>query len=398
MRKSWKGGRIVAKKKILKGLGLPAILRFLRKGKLKEKAIRGFSESPTPISQTNLNAQALHPKTQHGKLISVTPLGKKAFLYTFEASSFAYFRAGQYVNVHLRDEIAFLSRPISIVSSPKEALEGKLSLAIATNPSGYFAALAPKLMKEGCEIELSGPTGDFYYSPNRDEGHVIACAGGMGITPFISMARAIAEGSEDFKLTILYGVKDENDAVFAPFLGEISAKSPKIAYRIFCQDKGQLITKEDILEAANGKPYSLFVCGPQGMYTAFDHLQNELGLDAKHYRKEIFGSIRDIENCPGYPGADRPIYPCTVHILDKTFEIQAYSHEPILYALERVGIASPSRCRGGICGYCRGKIISGKVFVPQQNDGRREEDKKMGYAHLCMTYPLSALEIEIPAP
>ena len=388
----------MAKKTMLKGFGLPAILRFLKKGKLREKKIASFSEESPAISPTNLNAASLHPKTQLGKLISVTPLGKKASLYTFEAPSFAYFRAGQYVNVHLRDGMAFLSRPISIISSPKEALEGKLSLAIANNPSGYFAALAPTLMKEGCEIELSGPTGEFYYSPNRDEAHVIACAGGMGITPFIAMARAIAEGSEDFHLTILYGVKDENEAVFAPFLEEISAKSPKIDYGIFYQDKGQLIGKEDILKAAEGKPYSLFVCGPQGMYTAFDHLQVQLGLDTKHYRKEIFGSIRDIENVPGYPGMERPIYPLTVHILGKTLHIQAYAHEPILYALERAGIASPSRCRGGLCGYCRGKIISGEVFIPSQSDGRREEDKKMGYAHLCMTYPLSEVEIEIPAP
>ena len=384
--------------KMLKGFGFPAIMNFLRNGRHREETIAKTKEAEIVLSPTNEKAKALHPKTQVGKVIAIKPLGDKAVLYTLEARRFAYFRAGQYVSVILHDEKAILARPISIVSSPEEALEGKLSLAIARNDKGYFAALAPKVLTLGSEVTISGPSGEFYYSPLRDESHVIACAGGIGITPILSMAKAITEGSEDFKLTILYGVKSQKEAVFAEELAKITAKCAKIKVRILYEDKGELISKKAILEEAGDAPYSLYVCGPQGMYLALDKIANELSLDPKHYRKEIFGSLKNTASYPGYPGSSSPAYKATIHMVDKTFELTVPYDEPILYALEKQGIATPNRCRGGICGYCRGKVIQGEVFIPEINDGRREEDKQKGYAHLCMTYPLSDVEIEIPAP
>ena len=389
----------MAKKEFLKGFGFSSIMNFLRRGKIREKKIAKFDENQVFVpSQTNLKAAALHPKTQEGTLVEITPMGDKGNIYTFQSDGFAFFRAGQYVNIRLNYGKSIIARPISIVSSPLEALDGKLSLAIASNPKGYFAAKAPELLQLYKTFEFSGPSGDFYYSSTRDEPHVIAAAGGIGITPIISMAKAILEGSEDFKLTILYGVKNEKEAVFAPLLSEICSQTDKVSFRLFYENKGEYITSLAIKAEAGNSPYSLFVCGPQGMYEAFDKIAKELGLDQKHYRKEIFGSIKSLESIPSYPGSKQKTYKGIIHMVDKIYEMELPYDQPILYALEKEGIATPNRCRGGICGYCRGRILKGEVYIPEIGDGRREEDKKKGYAHLCMTYPLSDVEIEIPAP
>lgn len=85
----------------------------------------------------------------------------------------------------------------------------------------------------------------------------------------------------------------------------------------------------------------------------------------------------------------------TVHRgLEKT-EIAASTAEPLAVAMERAGIPNNTRCRSGACGYCRSKLISGDVFVPDTGDGRRYADKKFGYVHACSTYPLGDTEIKI---
>ena len=80
----------------------------------------------------------------------------------------------------------------------------------------------------------------------------------------------------------------------------------------------------------------------------------------------------------------------------ETLTVDAFVQEPIAVALERAGIKIHTRCRGGVCGICRIKVISGNVYVPEENDGRRDADKKLGYVHCCHAYPMSDLEIKIP--
>ena len=68
--------------------------------------------------------------------------------------------------------------------------------------------------KKGDKVITSDPQGQFYYEKLRDAKHVIALAGGSGITPFLSMAGAIVEGTEDFNLTILFGSRGVDSILF----------------------------------------------------------------------------------------------------------------------------------------------------------------------------------------
>lgn len=81
---------------------------------------------------------------------------------------------------------------------------------------------------------------------------------------------------------------------------------------------------------------------------------------------------------------------------DKEYDIPCNANENMLVALERAGIAGPNRCRGGICGWCRSKLLSGDVFIPENTDGRRDADKAYGYIHPCASFALSDVSIEVP--
>ena len=143
--------------------------------------------------------------------------------------------------------------------------------------------------------------------------------------------------------------------------------------------------------------FSLFASGPQGMYRFLDQEAEKLGLDEKHYRKEIFGASHEPWKEPGYPAkAKDKRFHVMVKMCDRTYEIEADSNETLLVAFERAGVAGPNRCRGGICGYCRSRLISGDVFIPQDTDGRRQADKVYGYIHPCASFPVSDLVLEVP--
>ncbi len=49
-----------------------------------------------------------------------------------------------------------------------------------------------------------------------------------------------------------------------------------------------------------------------------------------------------------------------------------------------------------MCGWCRSRLVSGEVFIPETTDGRRQADKHYGYIHPCASFALSDVSIEVP--
>ena len=157
------------------------------------------------------------------------------------------------------------------------------------------------------------------------------------------------------------------------------------------------ITAELIRKYGGDGKFSLFASGPQGMYNFLDTEAEKLDLDFKHYRKEIFGSIKEPWTLPGYPAeAKDKVFNLKVIMCGDEYDIPCNANENMLVALERAGIAGPNRCRGGICGWCRSKLLAGDVFIPELTDGRRGADKEYGYIHPCASFALSDAVIEVP--
>jgi ferredoxin len=65
----------------------------------------------------------------------------------------------------------------------------------------------------------------------------------------------------------------------------------------------------------------------------------------------------------------------------------------ILHSIEQEGKDLPFSCRNGACTTCAVKIIKGKIYQPEAM-GLSLELQKKGYALLCVSYPLSDLEVE----
>lgn len=391
-------GKYKYDKKYLKGLGVGA---FLKQVKVRNQHIEAASDELKPFDYGgNKLAEALHPDVQHCKVdkIVVYKDAKSFILKSIEKKPLAFFRAGQYLAMDIKVGNIVVTRPFSISSSPKKTLgdNSQYVVTIKNNPDGFSSKEVNKNWKVGQEVDISGPLGEFYYQRLRDAKHVVGVAGGSGITPFVAMAEAIADGTEDFELTIIYGAKDDSSLLFKDELNAITKKCKKVKVVYVLEDRDGFITSKIIKENAKGD-FSLFVCGPRGLYGAMDKVAAELKLPRRRFRKEVFGEYGDPTKDKEFPKElTNKEFNLTVKMRNKTYNIKCKSNETLLNAMEKGGVHAPSHCRSGECGWCHSLLISGKIYAPKDIDGRRIADHTFNWIHPCASYPLSDIVLEVP--
>lgn len=395
-------------KKALKGL---TPFPFL--GEVKER-VKHIEEAEATIPQSVFNpnrvAAALHPHYQNVIVSKVIDHGDaKSFVLAPNIAkgtgSLAYFRAGQYISVALDMDGNTANKPYSLRSNPKDALgteNTSYTLTIKHVNGGQGSEYILDNWKEGTEAMISGPLGNFYYESIRDAKNVIAVTGGSGITPFCSMAAAIADGIEDFNLTILYGSRTKDSILLKGELDEIAARSGgkvKVVHVLSDEEaegyEHGFITADIIKKYASGD-YSVFVCGPKAMYSFFEKESAKLGIPSRRIRFELSGEYGNPAQDPKYPTqAAGKEFTITVNIRGEVKKVPCKAEISLLRAMEAAGIRVPSDCRSGQCGWCHSRLISGEVFVPAEADGRRIADRKFGWIHPCSTYALSDVELEV---
>jgi len=385
------------------------MLKFKNMSKAREKAIQAApAREISGVFPINENAKALHPDYLELVIDDIIDRGtaqaKTFVLRRPDGKPLPYFRAGQYISLKLPMDGSFVTRSYSLCCSPKEAPGGEYDITVRANPGGFVADRLLSEKKIGDTVIASGPQGFFYYEDLRDEKKVIGLAGGSGITPFLSMAYALRDGTEDFELTLLYGSRDEASILFKDQLDAIAASCPKFkVVHVLSEEEKEgyesgFITAELIQKyAPAGEKYSVFLCGPEAMYKFLKPEIAKLGLPERLFRRKLIDVTKTPWDCEGYPQELRGrSFQLTVRQGAQECVIPASADEPVLVAVERAGIKAPSRCRAGECGWCRSRLLEGTVFIPQENEMRRWADVHYGYIHPCCSFPTSDLLLEIP--
>lgn len=440
---------------------------------VRERAARFRKASGKSIVEEypiNVLARKLHPDFQFVKIARIEEhknCDAKTFTFVPDAEkgtdALAYFSAGQYISVFLEINGLKMTRAYSLSSSPRESLPKEESLPnanenilcpkanlvlrnenesgsernslsrneneLADEKSGFYQITVKSVggglvssyilenWKVGTEVVLSAPEGSFSYVSLRDAQAVVGIAGGSGITPFLSMARSVQSGDEDFNLVLLYGNRNKDSILFKEELDEIQRKSEKIrvvyvlsdeksdAENKFSAEKKSdsesvyefgFINAELVKKYAPSSPYSVFLAGPQAMYDFMDKELSKLNIERKYIRREMYGEIHGAKRQENYPGTDKSEVTIKVTVCDEQKTAKGNPDDTILQILEKNGIAVPSRCRSGECGWCHSLLKSGKVFVPETLDYRRKADLKYNFIHPCCTFALSDLELDIP--
>lgn len=124
------------------------------------------------------------------------------------------FLPGQFQFLRLLDSnVPAQEHPFSIASSASRAQ--RISLTIKA--CGDFTNLIDRI-QVGDRATVHGPFGRFSYDLHPDESHLVFVAGGVGITPLMSMLRAMRDRRQSQPVTLIYASRELDDVLFAPEL------------------------------------------------------------------------------------------------------------------------------------------------------------------------------------
>ncbi len=186
-----------------------------------------------------------------------------------EESRIFSFQPGQYAAIsYSRNHRPSVARCFSIVSSPTD--QHILQFSMRTRGK-YTSALAK--LKQGDEVRVRGPFGGFIFDSDRDK-NAVFIAGGIGITPFMSMMQFATQLRIASNITLLYGVANQDDIPFYDELTAMQKANPrlKVVYVVGGGEIDKLkkdttatgFVNEDVLnlhaDAYHDATY--FICGP----------------------------------------------------------------------------------------------------------------------------------------
>ena len=180
------------------------------------------------------------------------------------------FKPGQWVDFFVILDGAEAVGGYSITSSP--STQNSIGLAVKMDAGDHPVTnwLHQEARVGDCvEISLGG---DFYYMPDMD-GPIVLIAGGIGLTPLMSIIRAIAECGRPTPTTLIYSVSTPSEILFRQELEEIACRNPNISL-VFTvtHSEGQEWNgrmgriDDELIRQAQVSPDSLFfICGPPDM-------------------------------------------------------------------------------------------------------------------------------------
>lgn len=226
-------------------------------------------------------------KTSKFYIKSLTQKTHDTFTLTVKGSK--DFIAGQFCFLRLNKNKLYARHPFTISSAPGEDLSFTIKLA------GRFTQIA-KDLKDGDEIFIDGPFGNFIPKPEKD---LVFIAGGVGITPFMSILKDHVNKNIDQNITLIYGSRTENDIIFKKEFDTINTPWFKKLYLLSLVESDAVLSpncekgfiNKDVLEryVKNTKGSLYYICGPEIMKDNAKKLLKASGVpSAQVYVEDFF--------------------------------------------------------------------------------------------------------------
>ena len=209
--------------------------------------------------------------------------GKRRFL--FAPGQFQFLRL---YGAHIPAD----DHPFTIASSPTES--GRIRLTI--KESGDYTALIGGV-RPGDRATVHGPFGRFSHTLHADERDLVFVAGGVGITPLMSMLRYMRDHRESRRVMLVYASRSLADVVFADELAAIQAGDAP-ALRVvhvlasappsWAGETGRLDADRLARLCGGVADKAFYLCCPPPMLTALVHGLRRVGVDPRRIHADVF--------------------------------------------------------------------------------------------------------------
>ncbi|QNN59071.1 oxidoreductase [Diaphorobacter ruginosibacter] len=273
------------------------------------------------------------------------------------------YEAGAHIDVHMPGGF---SRQYSLARAPHLSAGDAYVIGVKREPAsrGGSASMHERV-REGDLIAISTPRNTF---PVRAEArrHLLL-AGGIGMTPLLAMAQALASQGADFTLCVF--ARSEEHLAFADAL-----RAPGLAAHVRLHlDQGDASQRIDLRQmlADRAPDTHLYVCGPGG----FMHAVREA---AAHWPEEALHT--EYFAAPDGTAAATTGLPFTLKLARRGIEVPVAADQTAVDALHEVGIDIPVSCQQGLCGTC---VVDGQGEDAEHRDFCLTTAERRGRIALC---------------
>lgn len=264
------------------------------------------------------------------------------------------FTAGANIGVHINDDLV---RHYSLCSHPKESYRYVIAVAKAADSKGGSLWMHQHL-KEGETITISPPQNHF--SLHESSAYSVLVAGGIGITPMLSMIMSLEEQGKKWELHFVSRNKRQT-----PLLSQIMAMQHSLKFghihMYFSRSvpSSRLDLPAIIASAPQGSHF--YCCGPKSLLDDYSKRLEHVSSEKVHL--EHFHSEKTAANQGKF----------TIVLARSGIEIDVHQGQTVLDVLKKHSINISYACGEGVCGSCEVQVLEG---LPDHRDSVLSDTEK----------------------
>lgn len=309
------------------------------------------------------------------------------------APGFSY-RAGQHLTLLVDAGGSTHRRCYSFSTSP---LSGTLpAITVKRMADGVVSRHLHEHVRAGDTLVSLDPTGEFTLTTDaKAHRHLVLVAGGVGITPLVSLAETVLREEPGSRVTLLCGNRSEDEIVFRRRLDALEqqfAPRLKVLHALDAAGDGWTglrgpLDGPHVLQAlGDAVADAFFVCGPEPMMQSVCASLEAAGVprDRVHTERFAYASTTGIRI---------PDHAAEVTFAATGRKVTARAGQTILQAGLEAGIDLPFSCTMGGCGACKVRKQSGTVVMSEPNC-LSEAEREAGHVLACCAYADSDVVIE----
>ncbi|HWU17284.1 MAG TPA: Rieske 2Fe-2S domain-containing protein [Devosia sp.] len=249
------------------------------------------------------------------------------------------FQPGAHIDLHLPNG---MTRQYSITNGPGDLMSYIIGVKAESASKGGSKVLV-ETVREGDLLAISEPRNNFPL--RRDATRTVLIAGGIGITPLLSMARFLDKSSLPYELH--YFVRSGEQAAFRDQLEALHGKV--IIHQGLPRDEIAATIAATLGQWSMAQ--HVYVCGPSAMLESVRATAAAQGWPDEAIHFEYFKNDKVIDNSSAFE----------IELARSAMTLHVPAGKTILEIMREAGLTVPSSCEQGACGTCLTTVIEGEI-------------------------------------
>lgn len=314
------------------------------------------------------------------------------------------YKAGQFLTLINRIDEEEVRRSYSLCTSM--LTDKHPAVTVKRVEGGKMSNYLANSLKVADTIRVMEPMGKFTAEPQSgNKRHLVLFGGGSGITPLMAITKEILHGEPNSIISLIYANRNIDSIIFHDQLEAMEQEYEGRLHVIHILDDAPLnwqgpsglLNPEKLKQLMERIPdwgiekTQYLMCGPEGMMNNIDAILTEFRVPKDRiFRESFVAGITNKKEVVVEAETEPEISTHTVKIIydGEEFSFEVPPGKTILETALELDIDLPYSCQSGLCTACRGKCLSGKVKLDEEeglSDGEREE----GYVLTCVGHPLT---------